>query len=144
MDAAQRSMKIDEYLKKSEQVDYSVHLPEAELDVMMAIWKLEPPVTTAMLMKEIGDKHEWKTPTLISFLLRLEDRGYIISYKNGRERYYIPIAERELYLSRVTENFVEQYHSGSLIQLLDALYYEKSFDEDIDELLEWIKSRYGG
>lgn len=144
MDAAQRSMKIDEYLKKSEQVDYSVHLPEAELDVMMAIWKLEPPVTTAMLMKEIGDKHKWKTPTLISFLLRLEDRGYIISYKNGRERYYIPIAEREPYLSRVTESFVEQYHSGSLIQLLDALYYEKSFDEDIDELLEWIKSRYGG
>lgn len=135
---------IENYLKKSEEMDYSVRLPETELDVMQAVWKLKPPVTTSMLMKEIGNSRGWRTPTLISFLLRLEERGFIISYKNGKERCYIPVAEREVYISRITQDFVNKHHGGSLTDLLDSLYRENSIDNDIDELISWIKSRYNG
>lgn len=135
---------IEEYLRKSEEVDCSVRLPEREFEVMQAVWKLTPPVTTAMLMKEIGTERGWKTPTLISFLLRLEERGFIMSYKNGKERYYIPIAEHEVYLNRMTEQFIERMHGGSLTAFLDSLYREKSFTPDLDALLEWIRERYKG
>lgn len=136
---------IEEYLRKSDEVDYSIRLPDTEFDVMQAVWSLTPPVTTGMLMKKIGDSRKWKTPTLISFLIRLEERGFIISYKNGKERYYIPIAEQDIYLSRMTEQFVEKLYGGSLTDFLDSLYREKkSLGDDIDELLEWIKSRYNG
>jgi len=124
-------------------VDYSVRLPEAEFEVMQAVWDGEAPMTTNYLMKAIGNAKGWKAPTLISFLVRLEKRGFITSSKKGKERFYTPVAKRELYLSEVTEDFVKKYHSGSFVNLLDSLYREKNFsNEEVDALLEWLKVKY--
>lgn len=124
-------------------VDYDIRLPEAEFDVMEAIWSGEAPMTTNYLMGVIGIKKGWKAPTLISFLDRLEKRGYISSYKKGKERYYSPIAEREVYLAKVTEQFFSKYHNGSFVSLLNSLYHDKDFsNEEVDALLEWLKLKY--
>ena len=123
--------------------DYTKKLPDAEFDVMMAIWKGQPPVNTAYLMNQVGKEKGWKAPTLISFLVRLEDRGYITSSKKGKERLYVPVATRDLYIKNVTEQFVDQYHNGSFVRLMDSLYADKRLsEEDIDELLQWLKTKY--
>ena len=125
------------------EINYTKKLPDAEFDVMAAMWAGEPPVNTAYLMEAVGKDKGWKAPTLISFLVRLEDRGYIVSEKKGKERYYTPVADRDKYMQAVTEDFVEHYHGGSFVHLMDTLYKEKSLSEkDIDELLEWLKSKY--
>lgn len=124
-------------------VDYSVHLPEAEFDVMQAVWEGEAPMTTNYLMKAIGNKKGWKAPTLISFLVRLEKRGFISSCKQGKERLYTPVAQRDRYLLQVTERFVAKYHSGSFVNVLDVLYRDKDFSNDeVDALLAWLKVKY--
>ena len=124
-------------------VDYSVRLPEAEFDVMQAVWNGTAPMTTNYLMKAIGNARGWKAPTLISFLVRLEKRGFIVSSKKGKERFYTPVANREAYLSQVTEHFIARYHEGSFVNLLDTLYREKDFStEEVDALLEWLKKKY--
>ncbi len=133
----------EEYVKRSETVDYSVVLPESEADVMLAMWnESETLFTSTHLMETIGRKKGWKASTLISFLSRLEEKGFIMSYKNGKERYYIPLAERMEYLSAVTNKFVGKYHSSSVGAFLEALYYDRDFsDRDIDELIEWLEKR---
>ena len=142
MDDAREADITKEYLYRSELVDYSVNLPESEFEIMTIIWQGEPPFTTDKLMKILGEKKNWKSPTLISFLTRLEDRGFIMSYKKGKERYYIPLADRDAYINRVTADFVNRYHGGSLIKLLDSMYADRDFtDEEIDELIIWLKSR---
>lgn len=124
------------------EVDYSVKLPDAEMEIMLAVWELEPPVTTSALMEKIGKRRGWKAPTLISFLGRLESRGFLLSYKNGKERYYLPVAERDLYVNPLTRRFVETCHGGSFVRMLDALFADREFgDSDIDELLIWLKNR---
>ena len=124
-------------------VDYNVRLPEAEFEVMQAVWEGEAPMTTNYLMKAVGNEKGWKAPTLISFLVRLEKRGFIVSCKKGKERFYAPVAKRELYLEKVTENFVAKYHSGSFVNLLDSLYHDKDFsNEEVDALLAWLKVKY--
>ncbi len=134
---------VSELLEKAAPVDYDIKLPDAEFDVMDAIWQGTPPLTTSFLMQKIGHKKGWKAPTLISFLVRLEERGFITSFKNGKERYYVPIAEREKYVRLVTESFIERYHHNSFVSVLNSLYQEKGLsDDDIDALLEWLKSRY--
>ncbi len=134
---------IEEIQKRAKPVDYSVKLPDAEYDVMRAIWAGTPPVNTAYLMKAVGSGKGWKAPTLISFLVRLEDRGFIASYKNGKERFYIPLADRDSYIHAVTENFIAQYHDGSFVAAMSSFFMDRSLSEDdIDELLEWLKSRY--
>lgn len=133
----------EEYVKRSETVDYSVILPESEAEVMLAMWnESETLFTSTHLMETIGRKKGWKASTLISFLSRLEEKGFIMSYKNGKERYYIPLAERMEYLSAVTNKFVEKYHSSSLGAFLETMYYDKAFsDRDIDELIAWLEKR---
>ena len=133
---------MQELEKKSAEVDYSVKLPDAEMEIMLAVWDLEPPVNTAALMEKVGRRRGWKAPTLISFLARLEDRGFLLSYKNGKERYYLPAAERERYVSGTTRRFVDTCHGGSFVKMLDSLFYGREFtDNDIDELLIWLKNR---
>lgn len=123
-------------------IDYSKRLPETELDVMLAIWDAEPPVNTAYLMQAIGNGRAWKAPTLISFLVRLEDRGYIYSEKHGKERYYYPIADKLLYIKHATNEFVEKYHGGKLFSLIHTYYEGKDLsDSDIDSLLDWLKTK---
>lgn len=124
-------------------VDYSVRLPEAEFEVMQAVWNGEAPMTTNYLMKAIGNEKGWKAPTLISFLVRLENRGFINSCKKGKERFYTPVANQEQYLSAVTDQFVKKYHNGSFVNLLDSLYHDRNFsNEEVDALLEWLKVKY--
>ncbi len=133
---------MEELERKKAEADYSVKLPDAEMEIMLAVWDLEPPVTTAALMEAVGKRRGWKAPTLISFLGRLETRGFLVSCKNGKERNYFPAVERERYVSGVTKRFAETCHGGSLVKLLDSLFYERDFgDRDIDELLVWLKNR---
>ncbi len=134
---------MEEIISRANPVDYSVKLPDAEFEVMSAIWEGTPPLNTAYLMQQVGNKKGWKAPTLISFLVRLEDRGYIASYKNGKERYYIPLAEKDSYIHEVTTSFIEQYHGGSFVSVMNAFFKDRNLSEDdIDALLEWLKSRY--
>lgn len=123
--------------------DYNKKLPDAEFEVMLAIWNAIPPVNTAYLMDAVGKSRGWKAPTLISFLVRLEDRGFITSFKNGKERYYEPSSDKSKYIQTASEQFVAQYHGGSFVSMMDSLYKDKKLSEqDIDELLQWLKTKY--
>lgn len=135
----------EEYLERCDKVDYSITLPDTETEVMLALWRGKAPFNTASIMKLIGENRSWKLSTLISFLSRLEEKGFIMSYKEGKERYYIPLAERDEYVSRLTHSFFEKYHDCSLPKLLDALYSDRAFsDEDIDGLIMWLEKRRDG
>ena len=132
-----------ETAKQSRSIDYEKKLPDAEFDVMMAVWEGTPPVNTAYLMEKVGRGRGWKAPTLISFLVRLEERGYISSEKRGKERYYTPVANRTEYLRTSTEMFVRQFLGGSFVRMMVSLYNGKKLSEaDIDELLQWLKTKY--
>lgn len=117
-------------------------LPDAEFDVMCAVWHSPIPTTTPVLMKMIGNDKGWRAPTLISFLVRLEDRGFIRSEKKGKERQYYPLIEEKAYMAQFTKKFLEQYHGGSLKSFLDTLAGDGSLSsEQFDELLLWLQSR---
>lgn len=132
---------IDTMLDKAEKVDYSIKLPDTEYDVMEALWESEIPVTTAKLMQSIGVERGWKTPTLISFLARLEERGFVYSIKNGKERCYFPLAQKNKYIDQVTRRFLQQYHNNSFVHFLAVLFPDRKMpDEEIDAMLEWLEN----
>lgn len=126
------SMKLEVYKK----------LPDAEFDVMCAIWSVPSPTTTPVLMRVVGNEKGWRAPTLISFLVRLEDRGFIRSEKYGKERQYYPMVEEKAYMTEFTRRFLNQYHGGSLKSFLDTLAGDGNLDSThFDELLGWLQSR---
>jgi predicted transcriptional regulator len=117
-------------------------LPDAEFEVMKTIWSNEPPVTTSLLMEQLGNKKDWKLQTLVALLLRLVDRGFVRSEKIGKERTYYPLIDREQYLEFETSNFIERFHDRSIVSLVSTLYDGKELKaSDLDELSRWLKQR---
>ena len=119
-------------------------LPDAEFDVMVALWDCDvSPVNTAYLMENVGKHKGWKAPTLISFLSRLEEKGFIHSEKRGKERQYYADAVKEDYIKLVTIDFIEKYHCGSLVKMVDTVYGEGTETMgDLDEMKKWLQKLY--
>lgn len=125
-------------------MDIIRRLPDAEFDVMVALWDCKvTPVNTAYLMENVGKHKGWKAPTLISFLSRLEERGFIHSEKRGKERYYFSDTKKEEYIRSVTLDFLERYHGGSFVKMLDLMYGKNSLSsKELDEMLKWLQQQY--
>ena len=117
-------------------------LPEAEFAVMNAIWASEPPVTTAQLMRMVGNEKGWKQPALISLINRLIERGFVTTEKTQKERYYYPQVRKEEYLVFETEGFLLKFHGGSLTSLMASLVdTSKLTEEQLKELVRWAQQR---
>ena len=117
-------------------------LPDAEFDIMKVVWANEPPITTNVIMEQLGREREWKAQTVISLMLRLVERGFLHTEKNSKERTYFPLVSKEDYLKFETGNFMKQFHDNSFINFVNTLYDEEALtDKDIDELLQWAKER---
>jgi predicted transcriptional regulator len=119
-------------------------LPDAEFDIMKVVWANKPPVTTNIIMQQLGNERKWKAQTVISLMLRLVERGFLHTEKNGKERNYFPLMSKEDYLKFETGNFMRQFHDNSFLNFVTTLYDDEALtDEDIDELLQWVKERRG-
>ena len=117
-------------------------LPDAEFDIMKVVWANEPPITTNIVMEQLGKERDWKAQTVISLMLRLVERNFLRTEKNGKERTYFPLISHDEYLQFETDNFMRQYHGSSVLNLMNTLYVGKSLAEDeIDALLKWAKER---
>lgn len=119
-------------------------LPDAEFEIMKVIWANDPPITTSEIMKQLGNDKKWKIQTVVSLMLRLVERGFLRSEKHGKERTYFSCVSKEDYLKFETGNFMKQFHNNSLFNLVSTVYDDEAItDEDIDELLQWVKERRG-
>jgi predicted transcriptional regulator len=117
-------------------------LPDTEFEIMKVVWANEPPITTNMVMDQLGNERAWKAPTVISLMLRLVERGFLRTEKNGKERIYFPLVAKDDYLKFETGNFMKQYHENSFLSFINALYDGKQLsDRDIEELMKWAKER---
>jgi BlaI family penicillinase repressor len=117
-------------------------LPDTEFEMMKVVWANEPPITTGMMMEQLGNERGWKAPTVISLMLRLVERGFLRTEKNGKERINFPLVTKEDYLKFETGNFMKQYHENSFLSFVNTLYNGKQLsDRDIEELMKWAKER---
>jgi len=117
-------------------------LPDAEFEVMKVVWANEPPITTPEIMKLLGNEKNWKIQSLVSFMVRLVEKGFLRSEKLGKERTYYPLVSMAEYRKFETGNVVKQFHGSSFFNLVTTLYEDEALtDKDIDELLQWAKER---
>lgn len=119
-------------------------LPDAEFEIMKAVWRSEEPVTSPQLTErlrgELPEK-DWKPQTVLTMLVRLEKKGFLRSDKSGKERDYYAAVTEEEYLRIEAESFRRRMGSGRLSGLVKALYSDDAVsDEDIRELKDWINN----
>jgi predicted transcriptional regulator len=114
-------------------------LPDSELEIMKIIWKANGSVCSAYIQEHLKMKKKWAACTILGFLTRLVDKGFITCEKHGKTNIYTAIVEEKEYLQFESKTFLEKVYGNSLESLVSALYHGKSIDkEDLKKLQEYI------
>ena len=117
-------------------------LPECEHDIMMTIWDMAEDKNSSVSCDDIIKKldRDWTKTTVLNFLTRLCNRGFLTCKKEHRINLYTPAVDKEDYLKSESESCFKRMHHGSLTSLLSSLYDGKSLSkDDIDELKKFIE-----
>jgi len=119
-------------------------LPDTEFELMRIVWKHKPPITTAQIIKELGEENNRKPQTVLTMLVRLIEKGFLESERVGKERNYTPIISEADYMNIETGEFIFRYSGNSVGSLIKTMYDGKNLSEDeISELKQWIKEKGG-
>lgn len=115
-------------------------LPDSELDIMMIIWESGTSVTSAYVMEKLPKDRKWANTTVLNFLARLVDRGFLQIKKQGRINYYSPLIEESDYLQQESKTFLEKMHMGSLKSFVASLYDGSTITkEELEELKDYVE-----
>ena len=114
-------------------------LPDAELEVMQAVWACEPPAARGDIDEILRDTHPMALTTLLTVLSRLAEKGFLEIRKEGRSARYYPLISRQEYLAQQSRRFVEKVCGGSLPAFAAALCESGLTREELDQLRELLE-----
>lgn len=109
-------------------------LPDAELEVMQAVWSCTPPVARADIERNLGEDRPMAPTTILTLLARLTQRGFLATDKRGRNNYYTPLVSQHEYLAAQSRRFLDKLCGGNLHAFAAALCDSGLSQADIDEL----------
>ena len=114
-------------------------LPDAELEVMQAVWACKPPVARADVEEILFQTHPMAMTTLLTLLTRLGDKGFLTIEKVGRRSYYTPCVSQEDYLASQSKTFVDKLCGGSISAFATALCSSGLTKEELAQLREMLE-----
>lgn len=113
-------------------------LPESEEEIMLIIWDAKESVSSDYIMERI--EKSWTKTTVLNFLTRLCNRGFLQCEKSGRSNLYAPIINKNDYLQKESRNFLQKMYHNSLTNMVASLYDGKSVTKkDLEELKRFIE-----
>ena len=122
-----------------------MRLPDTELEIMKAIWEKGDTLSTSEVKALLERQRPWNVSALQTLLNRLIDRGFLESYKEGKNRFYTPLVSEKEYLAVENKAFLEKVNDRSVTKLVASLFDSHSISEtDLDELAAFIRSKTGG
>lgn len=117
-------------------------LPDAELDVMQALWQADGPTRPSQLLSALQGKRDWSLSTLQVLLSRLHEKGFVTLTCEKRFHYYAPAIGEEEYRIGETRSFLERMHGGSVKSLMAALVECRGITaDDLDEIAHMLDRR---
>ena len=109
-------------------------LPEAEQEVMQALWSCAAPATRADMEQILKDTHPMAQTTLLTLLSRLAEKEFVQIEKGERAAKYYPLISREDYLAQQSKRFVEKLCGGSISLFASALCNSGLTRDELKEL----------
>ena len=124
--------------------DTPKRLPDAELEVMKALWQAGEPLTRPELEARLA-QHHWASTTLLALLARLEAKGCVAREKQGRGYLYRAALSRRDYLPVESRSALARLFEGSAKNLVAAMAESDALtDRDIAELEEYLAELNAG
>lgn len=116
-------------------------LPNSELELMMILWNADRPMTRTEIEEKLPEKRSLSKTTVLSFLSRLEEKGFVQVEKAGRSNCYVPIVKEQDYLQQESGSILKRLYGSSVKKFVAALYDgDRLSKEQIDELKDYLDS----
>lgn len=117
-------------------------LPDSELEIMMIIWELDKPVTRTEIEEQMDPGRKLSPTTILSFLSRLQEKGFLAMEKSGKNNVYIAMVDKEIYLQKESWNVLKRLYQGSVKNFFAALYDGDNLtNAELKELEEFISEK---
>lgn len=114
-------------------------LPDAELEVMQAVWACEPPVARTDIETIVRQTHPMAVTTLLTLLTRLVEKKFLSVAKEGRRSLYTPLVTRHDYLASQSRRFIDKVCGGSLSAFASALCDSGLKEEELRQLRDLLE-----
>ena len=88
-----------------------MRLPDTELEIMKVIWESGRTLSTSEVKASLEEQRPWNVSALQTLLNRLIDRGFLESYKEGKNRFYTPLVAEKEYLAVENKAFLEKVNN---------------------------------
>lgn len=125
-----------------------VRLPDAELEVMKALWQINRPAARVEIEEALKGQRQWAAQTIVSMLARLETKGFVHTKRVGKGNLYSPAVKREDYLRTESTTLLEKLFDGSPKAFMAALMQNNALSsKDIEELENYlleVRQQIGG
>lgn len=95
------------HMWKGNNMEYKT-LPNSELELMMILWQAEAPMTRTEIEEKLPKKRKISKTTVLSFLSRLEEKGFVRVEKEGRNNCYYPIVKEKDYLEQESGSILKK------------------------------------
>lgn len=114
-------------------------LPDGELEIMQSLWNCSIPAYRSDIEAQLSPEKHMAQTTLLTFLTRLSDKGFIKIEKTGRQSCYTPLISRREYLASQSRSFVTKICGGSMSAFASALCDSGLSRDEIEELRRLLK-----
>lgn len=117
-------------------------LPDSELEIMMIIWELNKPATRLEIEERMDKERKLSPTTVLSFLSRLQEKGFVAVEKSGKNNVYRALVDREDYTQRESGTILKRLYQNSAKNFLASLYDGGSLsEEDLRQLREFLDEK---
>ena len=114
-------------------------LPNSELELMMILWRAGVPLTRMEIEERLPKKRTLSNTTILSFLSRLEEKGFVLVEKEGRNNRYLPLVQESDYLKQESGSILKKLYGSSVKKFVAALYDGDGLSkEQIAELKDYL------
>lgn len=121
-------------------MDEIKRLPDAELEIMLVIWRSKGQVSSSYILEQLKDKRGWALATLMTVLSRLVDKGFLRCEKEGRSNRYSSLISEAEYKESESKSTLAKLFDNSIQNMVMSLYNGKAIDKnDLAELREMIE-----
>lgn len=110
-------------------------LPDAELEIMLVIWRAGNPVSSSYILDQLRGKRKWALATLMTVLSRLVEKGFVYCEKEGRSNSYRAAITETEYKESESRSTLEKLFGNSVQDMVMSLYNGKTINKnDLAEL----------
>jgi predicted transcriptional regulator len=135
------SEKISPEVEKMNEQKIGREISGCETLIMKIVWDAKEDIPTPELTKQLRERFQkdYARTTVVTFLQRLADKGFITTYRKGRIAYIHALKDEKSYTEKLVQDTESFWFDGDASKLVAALCHGKKLSpEEIAEIRETL------